>query len=69
MAVNGEAEIATEVQIEVLPCLKVTVPAWSAVAVNTTAVPTVAVVALLARATLTEDAANEVPTLSAETLV
>jgi hypothetical protein len=69
VAVQGDADIDTLEQRAVEPSLNVTVPAIEAVAVKVIAVPTVALVALPARATVTEDAAMEVPTLSAEMLV
>jgi hypothetical protein len=53
VAVHGDAEIATPVQMAVPLSLKVTVPARVAVAVNVTAVPKVAVVAFEGSATET----------------
>ena len=53
VAVQGDVEIATDVQIAVVPSLKVTAPARAAVAVNVTAVPKVAVVAFEGSATET----------------
>ena len=53
VAVQGEMDTATEVQIAVVPSLKVIAPARDAVAVSVTAVPKVAEVALEGRATET----------------
>ena len=53
VAVHGDAEIVTPVQIAVPLSLKVTVPARPAVAVSVTAVPNVAVVAFEGSATET----------------
>jgi len=53
VAVQGEMDTATEVQIAVVPSLKVMTPARDAVAARVTAVPKVAEVALEGRATET----------------